>query len=263
MTRLIWNTVGERFYEMGLDRGVLFVGDDAGIPWNGLVSVDETPSGGESRSYYLDGVKYLNLSGKEEFEGSIAAFYSPPEFDECDGVKQSRPGLYLSQQPRKSFGLSYRTKIGNDLNGLEHGYKIHVVYNMLATPANRNYASLDDNPEAPLLNWSFTTKPIFAPGVGYVAHMVANTLTATPYSIQTLEDILYGDDDQFSRLPTVEEMLGIFEDAQPMAVTDMGDGIFTIAGSGLAVQLIGEEQYQITSDTVVIIDEDTAEISSE
>lgn len=263
MPKLAWGTVGRRFYEAGVDRGVLYVGNDPGVAWSGLVSMDESPSGGEAKAYYFDGIKYLNLSAKEEFEGDISAFYSPPEFDACDGLGVVRPGLFASQQPRKSFGLSYRTKIGNDVDGENHAYKIHIIYNALAAPTQRTHASIDDGAGAPLLAWSITTKPVLISGVGYSSHLIVDTTTATSYSIQTLEDILYGTDVLVPRLPTAVEMVALFTDSTPLVVTDVGVNKFTITGSGLAVWMIDADQYQITSNTVIIYETGTAQISSE
>lgn len=263
MTRITWDNYGERFYEIGVDRGVLYVGDNAGVAWSGLVSIDETPSGGSPKPFYLDGYKYLNLHDKEEFEGKISAFYSPPEFDECDGTKLVNPGLFANQQRRKSFGLSYRTKVGSDLDDDSHAYKIHLVYNALAQPTDHKYASLDNKNDAPVLAWSFTTKPVFIPGIGYTAHLVVDTTTATPYALNQLETFLYGDDDTVPQLPSAADVAAMFEDAAPLQVLDAGNDEYVITGNGLAVKMIDEDSYQITSDTVIEIDADDYQISSE
>lgn len=263
MTRLSWANFGERFYELGIDRGVLYVDSDAGVAWSGLVSVAETPSGGGATPFYLDGRKYLNIADDEEFEAKISAFYSPPEFDECDGIKLVQPGLYATQQRRKPFGLSYRTKIGNDIDAANHSYKIHLVFDALAEPTDHTYASLDNQNDAPVLAWSITTKPIYISNVGYVAHLVINASEATAYALGQLEDILYGTDDDPPRLPTGPEVAAMFEDAAPLQVLDAGNNVFVISGSGLVVKQLDEEQYQITADTVVEIDTDTYSISSE
>lgn len=261
MARLIWNAAGERFYEQGVDRGVLFV-DNIGYAWNGLVSVDESPNGGDAKAYYIDGVKYLNRAEREEFEATLSAFYSPSEFDPCEGRTAVRPGLFVTQQRRKPFGLSYRTGIGNELNP-NHGYKIHIIYNALVAPSQRSYATESDSPEAPLLRWNITTKPASIPDASYSAHLEIDTTEAPPYAVMTLENILYGDELAPSRLPTPEELVSMFEDPTPMVVIDNGDDTFTISGSGLAVNMLSEGTYTITGDTVVGIDVDSAQISSE
>jgi hypothetical protein len=263
VTRLAWSIVGERFYEAGIDRGVLYVGSNPGVVWNGLVSVNESPSGGEARSYYVDGVKYLHLSAKEEFEATLEAFYSPPEFDVCDGVATIQLGLFATQQSRKSFGLSYRTKIGNDVNGNAHAYKLHIVMNALAEPSQRDYATIDDASEAGLLSWSIKTKPSLISGVGYSAHLVVDTSIAPTDAVKNLEDILYGDEANAPRLPTVAEIIDVFIDASPVTVTDIGSDQFTISGSDLAVSMVDVNTYTITSNAIIEIDEHTAQISSE
>lgn len=263
MSRLTWGDTGQHFYEAGIDRGVLYVDSEAGVAWNGLVSVEESPSGGDADPHYIDGVKYLNLSSKEEFEATISAFYSPPAFDACDGLTFVKPGLSAAQQRRKSFGLSYRTQIGNDLDSDGYGYKIHLVYNALAEPTQRKYETASESYDASLLAWSITTKPILLSGVGYTSHMIVDTSSAVPYSIKALEDILYGTDANVPRLPSLEELRGIFIDSGPLIVTDIGNNEFTITGSGFAVTLVSEDEYQISGDTIVEIDDSTYEISSE
>lgn len=263
MPKLTWSSIGERYYELGVDHGVLFVDDNPGVAWSGIISIDENPSGGDAQPYYLDGVKYLNLAAKEEFEATLNAFYSPPEFDACEGVGLVRPGLFASQQRRKPFGLTYRTMIGNDIEGPDYGYKIHIVYNALAAPTQRSYASFSDNVEAPALSWAISTKPVPIPGMQRSAHLTVDTTTAPAYSIELLESILYGDASTPPRLPTPDEVVSMFSNASSLVVTDNGDGTFVISGSDLSVRMISDGTYQIMGDTVVGIDVDRAEISSE
>lgn len=261
MARLEWSAVGERFYEAGVDRAVLYV-DGAGYPWSGLISVDENPTGGEERAFYLDGEKYLSLSAREEFEATINAFYSPRAFDACDGVVAVRPGLFASQQRRKTFGLCYRTRVGNDIEGLNHGYKIHIIYNALASPTPRRYLteSSDTNPST--LSWSIKTKPVDIPDASRSAHLVVDTTEAPAYVVSLLEDILYGNSSNDSRLPDPDEIAALFDDDTPFVVTDLGGGEFSIVGSDLAVNLITTGTYLINHDNVVALDADRAQISS-
>lgn len=260
MTRLAWAVVGERFYETGVDRGVLYI-NDGGYAWSGLASVEESSSGGEPKPYYIDGIKYLNLSAKEDFEATIDALYSPPEFDECDGFGVVAPGLFASQQRRKEFGFCYRTKIGNDLDGSDHAYKIHIIYNALAKPTQRTYSTIADSPEAPLLSWAITTKPISIPGVAPSAHLTIDTTKASPYSLEVLEKVLYGDDSNEPRLPDPDELVSLFADAAPLVVTDLGDDMFSISGPDLAIQDLEDGSYRIRSHTVEL-SEESATISS-
>jgi hypothetical protein len=260
VTQLSWDVVGQRFYEIGVDRGVLYV-DDVGYAWNGLVSVEESPSGGEAKAYYIDGVKYLNLSSSEEYEATISAFYSPEEFDACDGVGTLQPGLQTTQQPRKSFGFSYRTKVANDVDGVDHGYKIHIVYNALALPAQRNYETMNDNPEAPLINWSVTTKPVVIPGMARSAHFVIDSRFGIPDAVENLEEILYGTSTSPPTLPTPDQLLGLFTAPFEFIVTDLGAGVFNIS-SGLSVIDLGGGVFKITHANVVDLGGGVFEISS-
>lgn len=262
MTRLAWSAVGQLLYEIGVDRGVLYVEDDAGVPWNGLVSVDEAPSGGEARANYIDGVKYLNRAAKEEFEATISAFYSPEEFDVCDGAALLQPGLTVTQQRRLPFGLTYRTKIGNDVDSLDHGYKIHIVYNALAAPSGRNYSTLTDSPEAPLLRWAITTKPNVIPGAQNSSHLIVDSTRAPASSLLDLENLLYGSDINPPTLPTPAEIIAMFTDSTEFTVTDLGGEEFSIEGSGSSVVLIDADTYEITYATVTPIDADSSTISS-
>jgi len=261
MARLAWSALGERFYEVGVDRGVLYI-DDVGYAWSGLVSVIETPSGGKPKSYYIDGLKYLIISDKEEFEATVNAYYSPKEFDICDGIASMQVGVMVTQQRRKTFGLSYRSKLGNDLQGSDYGYKIHIVYNALADPTDRNYISISNDPDVPVLSWQIVTKPVVIPELMHSSHIIIDSTLVSPASLSLLEDILYGNETNGARLPDPLEVASIFEGDGPFTVTDLGDDEFEITGTAVAVMMIDENTYQITSDTVIILDEDSAEISS-
>lgn len=209
MSKLIWGDSGERFYETGINQGVLYV-DGIGVPWNGLISVQESPSGGSPTPYYLDGVKYLNVATVEEFEATLEAFSSPRQFDTCDGTSSVGNGLFITQQPRKPFGLSYRTRIGNDIDGLEHGYKIHLVYDALAAPTERGNSSLGETAEPMHLSWSITTTPKFIPGMHPAAHLVIDSTEADPNLLNLLEGFLYGGLELEPRQPTPSQIVGIF-----------------------------------------------------
>lgn len=261
MAQLTWDSVGERFYELGVDRGVLYV-DNAGYAWSGLVSIDEAPTGGDAQPFYIDGEKYLNLAAREEFEATINAYFSPEEFDQCDGVQAAAPGLLATQQRRKTFGLSYRSKIGNDVDGQDHGYKIHIVYNALVSPSQRTRSTINDNVDVPVLSWPITTKPVPVPGMMRTAHFVIDSTEAGPTALSTVEDILYGTTSTPASLPTVQDLIDIFSSSEEFVVTDLGGGEWRIEGSTKAIAFIGTGQYQITHDTVVPIDADSTEISS-
>ena len=209
MTRVIWNNVGERTYEIGIDRGMLYV-DDTGVPWNGLVSVAESPSGAEVQPYYVDGIKYLNLLSDEEFEATIEAYTYPDEFEECDGTKAITNGLFITQQPKKMFSFSYRTKIGNDVDAEDHGYKIHLVYDALAAPTERPNNTISESMEPFNFSWKITTKPPSFTGYKESSHFVIDS-RETPEDLMTqIENILYGSYFESPRLPSIPELIYIF-----------------------------------------------------
>lgn len=209
MSRLVWSAAGERFFESGLDRGVLYV-SGIGVAWSGLISIDESPTGGDAKAFYHDGIKYLNLASAEEYEATINAYSSPPEFAPCDGVGSVYNGLFVTQQPRKPFNLSYRTKVGNDTEGVDHGYKIHLVYNALAAPSGRSNASLSDSPNVNSLSWKITTLPPSITGYRPTSHFVVDSRFTSTANLAQLEDKLYGSLSANATFPTVAELLAIF-----------------------------------------------------
>lgn len=210
MTRLDWNAPGTRYYETGVDRGVLYVGSDPGVAWTGLISVSENPSGGEPKPFYIDGIKYLNLSTAEEFEANLSAFSSPAEFGPCDGVRSIQNGLFVTQQSRKQFGLTYRTKVGNDTQGVDHAYKIHLVYNALSGPSNRASNTESESPDPTTFQWNITTLAPAITGYRPTAHLVVDTRYTDPEVLLELEDLLYGNESGAPSLPTPDELIVIF-----------------------------------------------------
>lgn len=251
MTKLAWGTAGERLYETGVDRGVLYPNSGAGVAWNGLIAINETASGGEAKSYYLDGYKYQNRATPEEFQATIEAFTYPNEFEQCNGITSLGYGLFLTQQRRTSFGLCYRTKVGNDVEGDTHGYKLHLIYNALASPTDRKYASISDTPEAMAFSWSITTKPMTMQGHRATPHLIVDTTQITPTLLASIESILYGSADTIPRLPLPSEIITLFTGWPTLQVIDNGDGTFTVYGPDDVVKLINSNTFQITSDTVV------------
>lgn len=211
MTRITWGTVGQRYYESGVDRGVLFI-DDVAVSWNGLTAVNEAPTGGDSKPFYFDGIKYANIASASEYAATIEAFSSPREFAKCDGTSAVGNGLFITEQPRKSFNFTYRTKIGNDLEGLDYGYKIHLVYNALTAPASRSHATLNNSPEAGALSWSITTRPPRMKSFKPSAHLIVDSTQTPPTLLSTIEDILYGTDTTAPRFPAVDELTTMFNE---------------------------------------------------
>ena len=210
MARLVWGTLSERFYEAGIDRGVLYLSGQPGVSWQGLISVTESPTGGEPRPLYIDGVKYLNLATSEEFEATIKAFGSPAEFKACDGVVGIHLGLYATQQPRQSFGMAYRSLVGNAITGEDLGYKIHLVYNALAAPSQRDNKTLGLTAETTSYSWHITTLPPSVTGYKRTAHYVVDSRYADPSALADLEDLLYGTVSTDAELPTPDELIAIF-----------------------------------------------------
>lgn len=237
MTRVSWNDVGQRFYEAGTDRGVLYLAGQAGVPWNGLVGVNENSSGGEPKAYYLDGYKYLNVATSEEYAATINAFTSPREFDACDGTAAIQNGLFATQQPRKNFGFSYRTLVGNDVDGLNLGYKIHIVYNALASPAQRSYKTNGDSAAPLTLDWSITTLPPRLTGIRPTAHFIIDSRLTPPRLLESIENILYGSNTSDARLPTAEELSDLFTGLPPIAAVNwLTNGSFELSGSNVVVR---------------------------
>lgn len=262
MPRLTWGNSGKRFYEAGVDRGVLYVGSQAGVPWNGLVSVSENPEGGESRSYYFDGIKYQVISAAEEFSATIEAFTYPDEFAVCDGTATPHPGFYITHQRRVPFGFSYRTRVGNDLDGPEHGYKIHLVYNALAEPSDHVSNTLGSSIDPDNFSWRITTKAPVIDGFARTAHFVIDSRTASPSAFSEIEDILYGTDAENSRLPTISELFEIFLVNAIFVITDHGDGSWTATGPDILIKMIDETSFEINSVTAFYVDGESYTISS-
>lgn len=262
MPKLTWGDTGKRFYESGVDRGVLYVGSNPGVSWSGLVSVNETPSGGEAKPFYFEGIKYLNYSAQEEFEATIEAFTYPDEFAECDGTAVPFSGLYITHQRRRSFGFTYRTKIGNDTVGPEFGYKIHLVYNALAEPSSRDNASISDSVDPNNFSWKITTRPPAMPDFKRTSHFVIDSRFASPDALAVMEAILYGTDEEAARLPSIAEVFDIFTENALFVVTDNGDGTYSVTGPDYLIQMFDATTYQIESPTAIVIDEDTYTLSS-
>lgn len=209
---IIWDANEERVFEMGVNHGVLYTKDTGnrwtGVAWNGLSSVSESPEGGDPNPIYADNIKYLNLVGVEEFKGTIEAYTYPEEFAECDG-SVIVGGVTVGQQRRKPFCLSYRTQVG-DGDDMEKGYKLHLVYDCIASPSERQYETINDSPEAITFSWEFTSTPREVSGYKPVSILTIDSTKADATKLQSLEDILYGTDTDDARMPTPKEVLDIF-----------------------------------------------------
>lgn len=215
MAVLTWDSLGERFYETGVDRGVLYIPDETGVyadgyAWNGLTSVTESPSGAESTPQYADNMKYLNLVSAEEFSATVEAFTYPDEFGQCDGSASPSAGVQIGQQKRQMFGLSYRTRIGNDVDGSDLGYKIHLVYGAQAAPTEKAYSTINDSPEAITFSWEISTTPMEVTGYKPTSVVTVDSTLVDADMLKDLEDLLYGTAATSATLPTPNEVIALF-----------------------------------------------------
>lgn len=213
--KLKWDQTGDKIYETGIDRGVLYTDKYAkATAWNGLTAFTEAPEGAEPTPFYADNTKYLNLLSAEEFGGTIEAYTYPEEFEECDGSKQVVPGVTVGQQERKMFGFSYRTRIGNDEDADAHGYKLHLVYGCLASPSEKSYQTVNDTPEPVEFSWEISTTPVEVPGAKPTALMTIDSRTVDTAKLAALEKILYGDsgESEEGRLPLPTEIITLLGD---------------------------------------------------
>jgi hypothetical protein len=225
MAQILWDETSKRTYETGVDHGVLYPAkaEDGTYPkgyaWNGLTAVTESPSGAEASPQYADNIKYLNMTSLEEFGATVEAFTYPKEFAICDGSVEPVPGVILGQQDRTSFGLAYRTVLGNDVVGNAYGYKLHLIYGGKAAPSEKAYATINDSPEAITFSWEITTTPVLVTGHKAVASLTIDSTKVDPAKLATLEAILFGTVGADARLPLPDEVISILTNATPGALT--------------------------------------------
>jgi hypothetical protein len=221
MSKIVWDKIGEHFYETGVEKGVLYPYSDGeytdGVAWNGLTAVTESPSGAEVTPLYADNIKYLNLMSNEEFGATIEAYTYPDEFAACDGSAEIATGVRIGQQKRSVFGLSYITKLGNDTEGSDYGYKLHLIYGALASPSEKGYNTVNDTPDAITMSWEISTTPVDVPGFKPTASVTIDSTKADANELAALENILYGTDatsgkeGTAARLPMPTELISIFK----------------------------------------------------
>lgn len=221
MFKLEWDKVGEKFYETGTDRGVLYPQTGSGnaygtgVAWNGLTGITESPGGAEATDLYADNIKYGSMRSAETFGGTIEAYTYPVEFEQCDGSRELTEGVVIGQQSRVPFGLSYRTMVGNDTASEEDdGYKIHLIYGATASPSEKAYSTINDSPEAITFSWEFDTTPVNVSGFKPTAHIILDTRRLKPNQVAAIEKVLYGDTDVEPRLPLPDEVLTIISTAK-------------------------------------------------
>ena len=211
MSKIVWDAIGEHTFETGVRNGVLYLKDaegaySNGVAWNGLTSVSESPEGAEPTDLYADDIKYLTLMSAENFKATIEAYTYPVEFEECDGSATIAKGVVIGQQSRKPFGLCYRTAIGNDTDGNEHGYKLHIVYGCQASPSEKQYSTINDSPEAITFSWEVSTTPVNVTGKKPAATLIIDSTKADKAKLTALEAILYGAESTEPRLPLPDEI---------------------------------------------------------
>lgn len=264
--KLVWDAVGSHRFETGVDHGVLYIPDVSGsyvngVAWNGLVSVTESPSGAEPNAQYADNMKYLNLYSAEEFGATIEAYTYPDEFAQFDGVSVPTPGVMVGQQRRRSFGLSYRTRVGNDLEGDELGYKIHLVYGAMASPSEKAYNTVNDTPEAIAFSWELSTTPVAVTGMRPTSILVIDSTKVNADALAALEDILYGTEGVDPALPSPDSVIALFDgtvtEVAPVApaFNAVTNTITIPTTTGVTYRINGEAQAAgpvvITQDTLV------------
>ena len=220
MSRIVWDKTGERYYETGVKMGVLYPIQEGGVynkgvAWNGLTAITESPSGAEATPLYADDIKYLNLISNEEFGATIEAYTYPDEFAECDGSAALSTGVMIGQQARKTFGLCYRTSLGNDVDGSDYGYKLHLVYGCLAAPSEKSYSTINDSPEAITFSWEVSTTPVNVNGFKPTSQITIDSTKVDEVKLKSLEDILYGKNGDGSsgtepKLPLPDEIAALF-----------------------------------------------------
>lgn len=217
MAKLVWDESGKRLYETGVKMGVLYVQDESGnypngVAWNGLTAVNESPSGAEATPLYADDIKYLELRSAEEFGATIEAYTYPDEFEACDGSAEIAVGVKVGQQARKAFGLCYRTIVGNDVQGNDFGYKLHLIYGATAAPSEKAYATVNDSPEAVTFSWEVTCTPVEVPGFKASASIVIDSTKVNKEKLAALEAKLYGDTSTEAMLPLPAEIVEMFKE---------------------------------------------------
>lgn len=261
MPTITWDALGERFYELGVDRAVLYPPNGVGVPWNGLIGVTEKLSGAESSAIYFDGVKYADTSAPGDFSGTLKAYTYPDAFAELEGTYEIGNGLFATSQQPQRFGLTYRTKIGNDEDGSDHGYKIHILYNLLAIPSQKNYQSVSTGTEVVPFEWSLTAVPSEIPGFRSTAHLIFDTRHMSPELLADVEDALYGDGISAPTLPAPSTLASFIGGWVIIRITDNGDGTWTAVGPDNLISALSPTSFQINQANAKILDPDTYLIS--
>lgn len=267
MSKIIWDEVGKRLYETGVRNGVLYPqnsvgGYPKGVAWNGLISVSESPSGAEPTPIYADDGKYLTLMSAEEFGATVEAYTYPDEFALCDGSAELAPGVSIGQQSRTPFGLVYRTSIGNDTEGVDHGYKLHLIYGAMASPSEKAYQTVNDSPEAITFSWELTTTPVEVPGKKPTASLTIDSTKVDAAKLKALETILFGSANTEARLPLPAEIEELFKGPAPAELT-LSSSVPAADATNIAISApitltfnnkLANENIVLMTDAGVIVD---------
>jgi hypothetical protein len=262
MTAVVWDQIGTRFYESGVDRGVLYPPDGNGVPWNGLISVNEVVAGVEGSPIYFDGVKYADDIVPGEFSASLKAYTFPDEFLECEGILEVANGLFVGNQQPLRFGLSYRTMVGNDVDGEEQGYKIHILYNLIATPSEKNYQSLSADSTPTEFEWTITAIPDVIAGFRPSAHLIFDSRKTSPLLLQDIETTLYGNEVDAPTLPSMSTITSFIDSWVIIRITDNYDGTWTASGPDSLITMLDGTTLQITNANAEYSDANTYTIAN-
>lgn len=256
MTRVLWDQVGERVFQTGVDRGVLYLPDNSGVVWNGLISVTEAFSN-EVKPYYMEGFKYLETHLPGDYSSELKAFTYPDEFDEINGIVEDQH-LYFHNQPPKMFGLTYRTLVGDDVDGTNRGYKIHILWNLRAIPTSIPYSSLSGTPETISFGWTLSGVPVIVDGRKPTCHISIDSTKIDPFALELIENMLYGTATSDPTLPSIQELIALDD----LFITDNGDGTWTAVGSDHYISMLDPTTFQIANATTTTIDANTYTIST-
>lgn len=263
MPLIEWDRTGEKLYESGVSRGVFYVPGVPGVPWNGLISVNQSDEGGAFETFYFEGVAYYHKLQSSDFKATITAFTYPEAFEEYQGVSEISPGWYADDQaPPGYFGMSYRTNVGNDVDGAEHGYKIHLLYQLSAKPADASYGTLGDSMRPSTMSWDIKGVPQQIPNIRPSAHFILDSRIIPKYQMEFIENILYGDDAGVARLPSIPDLMTAVQERDKIIITDLNNGMWTADGPRDLVQEFPDQSFVIDEVNATYINPNTYNISS-
>jgi len=261
MASLVWDQVGSRFYEAGVDRGVLYLSGGNGVAWNGLISVNESAPETNRVPVYFDGIKYADVVGLGEFAGSLKAYTYPDEFLEFEGILEIGNGLFVTNQRSGRFGLSYRTLVGDDVDGIDQGYKIHILYNLSATPSAKSYQTISEIKPIEF-EWAITSIPDYIPGFQPTSHLIIDTRSMAPSLLQDIEDSLYGTDFDDAKLPDLSTLTSFIDAWVIIRIVDNFNGTWTATGPDNLISMLDATTFQIIQANAIYLDTDTYMVST-